>query len=201
LATITLATLRDYWKSVYDNIVAHDAVDTGSPLKIGGKASNTAPTVVTAGDRTNAWFDLNGRLVVLQDQPSALPTGAATSVKQDTLIAKDFATQATLAAVLAKVIATPATEAKQDTLIAKDFATQTTLASLLAKVIASPATEAKQDTLIAKDFATQATLAAVLAKIITTPATEAKQDTSITSTNAIGSLLTKCRRYSSCISR
>ena len=62
---------------------------------------------------------------------SALPTGAATEVKQDTLIAKDFATQTTLAAVLAKIIAAPATEAKQDTLIAKDYATQTTLAAQL----------------------------------------------------------------------
>lgn len=42
---------------------------------------------------------------------SALPAGAATAAKQDTLIAKDFATQTTLAAVLAKIIAAPATEA------------------------------------------------------------------------------------------
>ena len=59
---------------------------------------------------------------------SALPTGAAT--------------QATLASVLAKLIAAPATEAKQDTLNSKDFATQTTLAAILAKLIAAPATEA-----------------------------------------------------------
>lgn len=52
---------------------------------------------------------------------SALPTGAAT--------------QATLAAVLAKIIAAPATEAKQDT-------GNTTLASILAKLISNPATEA-----------------------------------------------------------
>ncbi|MFZ3132890.1 MAG: hypothetical protein WA125_17730 [Desulfosporosinus sp.] len=42
---------------------------------------------------------------------SVLPDGAATSVKQDTLNAKDFATQTTLAALLAKIIAAPATEA------------------------------------------------------------------------------------------
>src|SRR5690606_29834061 len=59
-----------------------------------------------------------------------------------------FATQTTLAALLAKVIAAPATEAKQDTLIAKDYATQTTLAGILSKLISSPATEAKQDALI-----------------------------------------------------
>jgi hypothetical protein len=44
--------------------VAHDAVDTGNPVKIGGKAESTAPTSVADGDRADAWFDLKGRLVV-----------------------------------------------------------------------------------------------------------------------------------------
>lgn len=43
--------------------VAHDAVDSGNPLKIGGKASSSAPSAVADGDRVNAYFDLNGRLV------------------------------------------------------------------------------------------------------------------------------------------
>jgi hypothetical protein len=72
-----------------------------------------------------------------------------TTIDADTaalvLALADPATQTTLAAVLAKIIAAPATEAKQDTLIAKDFATQTTLAAILAKIIAAPSTEAKQD--------------------------------------------------------
>lgn len=81
----------------------------------------------------------------------------------DGLEGKDFATQTTLAAVLAKLIAAPATEAKQDSAITlltaidghvdglegKDYATQTTLAAVLAKIIAAPSTEAKQDALIA----------------------------------------------------
>ena len=95
------------------------------------------------------------------------------------------APQATLDAILAKIIAAPATEAGQNTLIAKDFATQATLAAVLAKIIAAPATEAGQNTLIAKDFATQATLAAVLAKIIAAPATEAKQGQGIDIDNAV----------------
>lgn len=73
----------------------------------------------------------------------------ATEAKQDTLIAKDYATQTTLAALLAKFIAAPATEAKQDTgntslstIAGMDFATQTTLAAILSKLIAAPATEA-----------------------------------------------------------
>ena len=90
----------------------------------------------------------------------------AVRVLLNTLAGKDFATQTTLAQILAKMIAAPATEAKQDslatlvgaieekldgvrvllnTLAGKDFATQTTLAQILAKMIANPATAAKQD--------------------------------------------------------
>lgn len=75
------------------------------------------------------------------------------------------ASQATLAALLAKVIAAPSTEAKQDAIVAllttlntyvdglegKDYATQTTLAAVLAKLSSDPAT--------------QTTLAAVLVKL------------------------------------
>jgi hypothetical protein len=40
--------------------VANDAVDVGSPVKIGGKASNTPPADVALGDRVDAWFLQNG---------------------------------------------------------------------------------------------------------------------------------------------
>lgn len=41
--------------------VAHDAVDSGNPIKVGGYAANsTHPTNVAVGDRVNAWFGLNG---------------------------------------------------------------------------------------------------------------------------------------------
>lgn len=55
---------------------------------------------------------------------SALPTGASTLTEQqaqttklNSLDAKDFATQTTLASLLAKVIAAPSTEAKQDAIL------------------------------------------------------------------------------------
>lgn len=64
---------------------------------------------------------------------SVLDSSGAT-VSVPTLADVDFATQTTLAAVLAKLSADPAT--------------QTTLAALLAKVIAAPATEAKQDAIL-----------------------------------------------------
>lgn len=47
--------------------VAHDAADSGSPVKIGGKASATAPAAVTANDRVNASFSLEGRLRTMPD--------------------------------------------------------------------------------------------------------------------------------------
>lgn len=42
----------------------HDSVDSGNPIKFGGQAQSSAPAAVAAGDRVNAWFDLNGRLQV-----------------------------------------------------------------------------------------------------------------------------------------
>jgi hypothetical protein len=40
--------------------VAHDAVDSGNPLKIGGFAMTSAPAAVSDGDRVNAWFSPRG---------------------------------------------------------------------------------------------------------------------------------------------
>ncbi len=44
--------------------VAHDAADSGNPLKLGGKVSTATPTPVAAADRVDAYFDQYGRLVV-----------------------------------------------------------------------------------------------------------------------------------------
>lgn len=49
--------------------VAHDAVDAGVPTKVGGKAIAAMPTPVAANDRTNAFFDLYGRLLVTSIDP------------------------------------------------------------------------------------------------------------------------------------
>lgn len=214
--------------NVTDNIIIYSSSQPATKGVLSGQVLTLTYDTTTMADSDN----LQVRYATTDAQPISaaalpLPTGAATSAKQDTIIghvdgietalttlnAKDFATQTTLAALLAKVIAAPSTEAKQDAMIVlltsiagyvdglegKDYATQTTLAALLAKVIAAPSTEAKQDTIIAavdtleasfttlnaKDFATQTTLAAILAKIIAAPATEAKQDTLIASNAAI----------------
>jgi hypothetical protein len=44
--------------------VDHDAVDTGNPIKTGGKASSTNPTAVASGDRVDAYFGLLGEQMV-----------------------------------------------------------------------------------------------------------------------------------------
>lgn len=114
--------------------------------------------VATATKQDSLLTELQLKADLTDTQPVSLATipinaAAATSAKQDTLIAKDFATSA-----------------KQDTLIAKDFATQTTLALIKAKtdnLDAAASTLAKSSemtTLNAKDFATQTTLALVKAK-------------------------------------
>ena len=55
--------------------VAHDSVDSGNPVKIGGKAvtNTTVPTAVAAGDRVQAWFDQQGaQAVFLTDDDGTL---------------------------------------------------------------------------------------------------------------------------------
>lgn len=47
----------------------HDAVDSGQPVKIGGKALSAVPTLVATGDRTNAHFDTMGRQLTSHMDP------------------------------------------------------------------------------------------------------------------------------------
>lgn len=82
--------------------------------------------------------------------------------------ATDLATEETLSAVLAKLIAAPATAANQASILGAVDGVEAALASVLAKIIAAPATEAKQDAIIAKLIAspaTEATAAALLAQL------------------------------------
>lgn len=44
--------------------VAHDAVDIGSPVKIGGKAVFNETVSPVEGDRVDAWFNTNGAMFV-----------------------------------------------------------------------------------------------------------------------------------------
>ena len=68
---------------------AHDAVDAGNPAKIGGKANSSAPTMVAAGDRVDAWFDLWGRPVVSDLDPEWGYSGGMTGLR-DRLVAERY---------------------------------------------------------------------------------------------------------------
>lgn len=60
--------------------VAHDAVDSGDPLKVGGYAKAAAPTDVSAdADRVNAWFLRNGAQAINITAAGALIPGDATT--------------------------------------------------------------------------------------------------------------------------
>jgi len=92
-----------------------------NPVSIGGvDASNNIVGLVLGAD---------GSLLLPADAATETTLEAARALLAS-LDGKDFATQTTLASILAKIITAPATEAKQDTLIAKDFATQATLAEI-----------------------------------------------------------------------
>lgn len=65
-AVTALQIIDDWDNAASDGVsvsgdVAHDSPDAGEPVKIGGKASTTAPTAVAVGDRVNAWFDTFGK--------------------------------------------------------------------------------------------------------------------------------------------
>lgn len=58
--------------------VAHDGVDSGNPVKVGGYAKDAAPTDVSAdGDRVNAWFLRNGALATALTAAGVLIGGDA----------------------------------------------------------------------------------------------------------------------------
>jgi hypothetical protein len=69
--------------------VAHDAVDSGNPVKIGGKANSTAPAIVQAGDRVDQWNDLFGRIVVSDLDPELNTTTGITTLR-DRLVAQRY---------------------------------------------------------------------------------------------------------------
>lgn len=59
----------DSIKKIVSGDIAHDAADSGNPIKIGGRAKTSIPVAVADGDRVNAYFDKYGRLYTM---PSAL---------------------------------------------------------------------------------------------------------------------------------
>lgn len=64
--------------------VAHDAADSGNPVKIGGKARTTNPTAVSDADRVDATFDTAGRMVVVNNQCRELMAYQTTTITSST---------------------------------------------------------------------------------------------------------------------
>lgn len=65
--------------------VAHDAVDSGDPLKVGGKATSAEPAAVASGDRANFITDLVGKLITLPyANPENFVSGATASMTATT---------------------------------------------------------------------------------------------------------------------
>lgn len=62
--------------------VAHDAVDSGAPVKIGAKAATANPTAVAGADRVNAMADKVGRVVVtpFHVREMVIPNDAGTPI-------------------------------------------------------------------------------------------------------------------------
>ena len=54
--------------------IAHDAVDSGNPLSIGGIARTAFASVSAALDRVKALFDLQGRQIITTNAPRGLRT-------------------------------------------------------------------------------------------------------------------------------
>lgn len=160
-----------------------------------GALGDTIATLEVAGVKhelvINEYVDAGGNPVIVKPATPLPVTDAAALAALLSIAGEDFATQTTLAALLAKVIAAPSTEAKQDAMITllttiAAITQPLTDAQLRASAVpvsvsslpAGLATSANQTTEIAG-------LASILAKIIAAPATEAKQDTQITAEQAI----------------
>jgi len=63
---------------------AHDSVDTGNPVKIGGKASTSKPTAVSNGDRVNAYLDQYGRFHTFDEGGGGIGGGGYMTYDLDT---------------------------------------------------------------------------------------------------------------------
>ncbi len=64
--------------------VAHDAADSGNPVKFGGKALTTNPTAVADADRVDARFDDLGRQVVVLNHVRDLVTQSTITLSSTT---------------------------------------------------------------------------------------------------------------------
>jgi len=99
-AQTTLAADGDYIAQTTDvkgntlNVgnIAHDGVDAGNPVKVGGTAKTSLPASVADADRTNAVFNKNGAQTVisaLREQRGSQITTITSSTAETTVITAD----------------------------------------------------------------------------------------------------------------
>lgn len=153
--------------------------------------------VTTAGGQTIATLESGGiqhEKVIVEHLVAGVPTMTDAAnpfpILDAAVLAKlssDPATQTTLAALLAKVIAAPSTEAKQDIMV-------TGLAAILSKIIAAPSTEAKQDALLAElqlkaDLTETQPVSLATIPLATGAATATKQDEQTALLTTLNSLI------------
>lgn len=72
--------------------VAHDAVDSGNPIKVGGKAVTAVPTSVASGDRVDAAFTKSGELLVhntMREMIGNQVTTITSSTSETTIVTAD----------------------------------------------------------------------------------------------------------------
>jgi len=133
---------------------AEGGVITANPMLAGGRDPGGLVRALRVGTDGQLKVVLSSAedsiAVVAASLP--LPAGASTAANQATLIAKDFATQTTLAAVLAKITADPAT--------------QTTLAALLTELQAKADLNESQPTLNTPVGASKASTGALAASLV-----------------------------------
>jgi len=134
--------------------IEHDAVDTGKPVKIGGKAVDPAalPADVAAADRVNALFDLKGRLFVRLDGDIDVSSTSLGNIVAGTInLGAISGYTISLNDLFLGNIYFGSVYGGAFSLGEIDLGgvqVGTTLAAILNKIIAAPATEAKQDTII-----------------------------------------------------
>jgi hypothetical protein len=72
--------------------IAHDSVDAGAPIKIGGKARTAPPTAVAASDRVDAQYDIYGKQIVresLREDLGNQQTQISSSTSETTIVTAD----------------------------------------------------------------------------------------------------------------
>jgi hypothetical protein len=92
--TVALLANLSSWQlvSTVNGNTPHDGVDAGNPVKIGGYASQGAPTAVSGdADRVSAWLDRFGRQMVVSKSPTATLSNVASSATNVTVLASNTA--------------------------------------------------------------------------------------------------------------